>query len=344
MLKFRLLLTSCTFVLLGLSSASAAVAYVDAKTGADSGSCPLASPCATLNYALQQIADGDQIVFLSPGVFGPIRLTGKVSIIGVNLAADVQIVANPAASPGCIGAAPGNCGANSGYGVEVAAGSSDTVKISHVLMSAGSSGNGALLFSSGGKISLTHSVFRGNSTAATPIVALYPNNGAAGQAQVYFSGNDVGFHSNGGAVEVIPAGLTSLKLHFNHVEVHNANFGIRTDGSNLTNSSAVVATFISESEFFSFNVAAVNAFSTSGHGLVNAVFDTTRILNAQVALKGNGPLTSVILTNNTVSGNGIGIQAVNNAAMISSGNNTVFGNTTNVNLTTGGTLTTQPTQ
>ena len=157
---------------------------------------------------------------------------------------------------------------------------------------------------------------------------------------MYFAGNDVGFHANGGAIEVIPGGLTSLKLHFNHCEVHNANFGIRTDGSNLTNSSAVVATFISESEFFSFNFAAVNAFSTSGHGLVNAVFDTTRILNAQVALKANGGQSYVILTNNTVAGNGIGIQVRNSAHVTTSSNNTVYGNLTDVD----GTVTPQPLQ
>ena len=129
MQKYFCALAVCAFGLAGLSSASAAVAYVDAKAGSDSGSCPLSAPCATLNFALEQISAGDQIVFLSPGVFGPIKLTGKVSIIGVDLAADVQIVANPAAAVGCIGGAPGSCGANSGYAVEIAANSSDSVKI-----------------------------------------------------------------------------------------------------------------------------------------------------------------------------------------------------------------------
>src|SRR5665213_1302016 len=67
-------------------------------------------------------------------------------------------------------------------------------------------------------------------------------------------------------VLVQPVGTNSLKLHFNHVEVHNASYGIRTDGSLLSSPSATVASFISESEFFSFPNAAVNAFSTSGTG------------------------------------------------------------------------------
>ena len=64
-------------------------------------------------------------------------------------------------------------------------------------------------------------------------------------------------------------------LHFNHDEVHNASFGIRTDGSLLRAAGAVVTTFISESKFFSFDNAAVNAYSTPGTGTVNAVFATT---------------------------------------------------------------------
>jgi hypothetical protein len=330
MLKVRLLLTACAFTLVGLAPAAAllpAPAYVDAKTGTNSGACPLTAPCATLNYALSQISAGGSVVMLEAGVFGPVTLTGSVTITGVDPNTHVQIAADPAALTGCIGAAAGSCGANNGFAVEITAGVNDTVKISHLVMNAAGSGAGALKFSSGGKIQLAHDVFRGNATATGPIVALYPNNPGTTQAQVYFSNSDVAFNNaTGGAVEVKPSGLTSLKLHFNHVEVHNASFGIRTDGTLLTSPSAVVATFISESEFFSFNNAAVNAVSSGGTGTVNAAFDTTRILNANIALKANGPQSFVVLTNNTVSGNTNGIQVVNGASVNSSVNNTIFGN------------------
>jgi parallel beta-helix repeat protein len=345
MLRIRLLMTACAFTLLGLASASAtlpAPAYVDAKAGSDSGSCTLLAPCATLNFALQQIATGGSVVFLQAGVFGPVKLTGSVSITGIDPNTHVQIVADPSVSVGCMGGAPGSCGTNSGYAVEIAAGVNDTVKVGYVVMNAGpSSGAGALLLSSGGKLQIAHDVFRGNATATGPIVALYPISVSATQSQVYFSNSDVGFNNSGanaGAVEVKPSGLNSLKLHFNHVEVHNASYGIRTDGSLLTSPSAIVATFISESEFFSFNNAAVNAFSTGGTGTVNAAFDTTRILNAAVALKANGPQSFVVLTNNTVSGNTIGIQVLNSANVNSSVNNTIFGNGTDVS----GTINNQP--
>jgi hypothetical protein len=212
-------------------------------------------------------------------------------------------------------------------------------------MAAGPSGTGAFKLTSGGKTQLANNVYRGNGVTTGPIVALYPDNGGtASQAQVYFSNSDVGFNNgnaaNGGAVEVKPNNVTSLKLHFNHVEVHNASYGIRTDGSLLANTSAVVATFISESEFFSFNNAAVNAFSTSGTGTVNAVFNDVNVLNSQAALKANGPQSYVILTNCTVSGNSNGVQVLNGATVLTSQNNTITGNSTNIS----GTLTAAPLQ
>jgi hypothetical protein len=338
MLKLRVLLTSCAFALVGLSSASAALptpAYVDASLSpaADTGTCPVTAPCASLNYALSQITAGGTVIILKPGVFGPIILTANVSITGIEPNSDVIIAADPAALVGCIGSAPtANCGGhtNSGYAVEIAAGPTDGVKIGHLGMAAGNSGgSGALKLSSGGAIQIAHDIFRGSGSATTPMILLAPSNPGTTQVQDYFSNSDVGFNNGAsltaGAVLVQPIGTTSLKLHFNHVEVHNASFGIRTDGSGLS-AGTNVSTFISDSEFFSFPNAAVNAFSSAGTGTVNAAFDTTRILNAGAALKANGPLSFVILTNNTVSGNGFGVQVLGGAAVLSSVNNTITGN------------------
>jgi hypothetical protein len=139
---------------------------------------------------------------------------------------------------------------------------------------------------------------------------------------------------------VKPSGNTSLKLHFNHVEVHNASYGIRTDASLLTGPSVVVSTVVSESEFFAFGNAAVNAFSTSGTGTSIGTFNDVNVLNAGAAIRANGPQSTVILTNSTLSGNGIGTQALNGATVLTSQNNTITGNGTDVS----GALTAAPRQ
>ena len=305
--------------------------YVSGRNGADTGVCPVTAPCASLNYALSVTDAGGQVIVLDGGVFGPIVITRAVVIDG-SMSDATQIFADPTAQVGCIGAPPSGCGlTNNGYAVEIVAGVSDSVKISHVLMGAGPSGGaGALKFTTGGTVQLSENVYRGNDTAAGPIVALYPNNAGTTQAQVYFSHSDIGFNNGNnagaGAIEVKPGGNTSLKVNFNHVEVHNASYGIRTDSSLLSGLSINVETAISQSEFFSFANAAVNVFSMAGTGATTAAFDAVKIYNANSAIKANGPQSVVILTNSTISGNGIGVQVQNSGTVYTPQNNTITGN------------------
>jgi len=318
--------------------------YVSERNGTDSGACPVTAPCATLNYALAVSNAGGTVTILGGGKFGPVVLTQAITING-SPGEHAQIVANSSAQAGCVNNVAGTCSANNGYAVEIAAGATDVVKLSNLLMQTGVNGGiGALKLSSGAQTEITDDVFRGDTTASTPIILMAPNTPGI-QSQVYFSNSDIGFNNtssvNAGAVLVQPIGTNSLKLHFNHVEVHNASYGIRTDGSSQS-AGAVVASFVSESEFFSFPNAAVNAFSASGTGTVNAVYDFNRILNAGVALKANGPLSFVIVTNNTVDGNTVGVQQQNGATVLTSHNSTITGNGPSNNQNVSGTLTQAP--
>jgi hypothetical protein len=300
-----------------------------------------------LNYALAVSNAGGTVTILDGGTFGPVVLTQAVTINGPP-SEHAQIIADPSAQAGCVNNIAGACSANHGYAVEIAAGAADVVKLSNLSLQMGSSGGiGALKLTSGGQTEITNDIFRGDSAATTPIILMAPN-ASSTLSEVYFSNSDIGINNasdgNAGAVLVQPVGTNSLKLHFNHVEVHNASYGIRTDGSQLTSPSPSVASFISESEFFSFPNAAVNAFSTSGTGTVNAVFDFTRILNAGVALKANGPQSFVILTNNTVGGNTVGVQQQNGATVLTSHNSTITGNGPSNNQNVSGTITQAPLQ
>jgi len=317
--------------------------YVAARSGIDTGLCPLAAPCATLNYALSVTGTGGQVTLLDSGIFGPIVLTGPITILGSTPNVEAQIVADPSAQVGCIGALPSGCGLpNNGFGVEIVAGASDSVRIGSVLMTAGTSGTGALKLTSGGTVQLSNDVFQGNSTATGPIVLLAPNNAGVTQAEVYFSNSDVGWNNtaaaNAGAVEVLPVGTTSLALHFNHVEVHNASYGIRTDGSSLTSPSAVIKAAITESEFFSFPNAAMNIFSTSGTGTVQGLFSSVNVIDSGAGVKANGSQSVAVFQNSNIVGNTTGVLLQGGATFLSSGNNTIQGNTTNLN-TGGGTYT-----
>ncbi|HEY5380574.1 MAG TPA: hypothetical protein VIJ78_13715 [Pseudolabrys sp.] len=344
--KSSLFMTSCAFTLLGLTEAFAVLptpAYVDTIAGNNTNAgigCPVNLPCADLNTALSVISDGGQVIISKGGVFGPVVLTSGVTITGTEPNTDTNIVADPTAMVGCVGNLPGACGqTNHGYAVEVAVPADDGVSISHVVMSAGISGGaGALKLTTGNSLDLAYDIFRGRGDTATgPVVALYPNNSGTSSVLVSIAHSDIGYNGSGpaaGAIEVKPGGSTSLALYVNHVVVHHASYGIRTDGS-LVTAGTLVSTAISETDFFGLTVAAVNAFSTMGTGTVEATFDTTRILNTGTGLKANGPLSSVVITNNTVTANTIGVQQQNGATIFTSGTNTIKNNGTNVS----GTLT-----
>ena len=311
-------------------NADAPTFYVSGTTGTDTGLCPVTAPCATLNYALSVADVGATITILDGGVFGPVVLTGAINISGTDPNMKSQIAADPTAQVGCIGALPPECNlANNGYGLEIAAGTNDNVKIDNLLLSAGSNGIGALKFTSGGQLQLSHDAFLGNSSATGAIVELAPNNAGTTQAQVNFSNSDVGFN-NGGAIEVKPSGNTSLMLQMHHVDVHNAQYGLSADATLLSGKSVTITTLVSNSQFDSFTSNASTAYSISGAGRINSTYDGVTMNNSgSSAIMSNGPQSVVFLTNSTVSGNAVGI-TVSGGTVFSSVNNTIFGNGTDV--------------
>jgi hypothetical protein len=337
MRKCSFLVSACAFTLIGLSSAFAALptpAYVDVKNGNDANTgtgCAFLNPCATLNAALSISGAGSAIIVLGGGLFGPIVLTGGVYILGNTPDEEVNIFADPSAQVGCLGHLPGSCGlTNNGYAVEVLvdpSGSDKKVTLHHVsLRAGGGSAAGALKFTSGTNLDLNNDTFEGGGTGAA--LELSPFNSNNQPATVYLANSDIhGGNGSGssGAVQVKPSGSTSVQLHFNHVQVHNTDFGIRTDGSLLASGpNNVVNTSVTDSQFFAIQFAAINAFSIAGHGQVVATFDSNRILNTQAGLKANGPLSFVVLNNNTVTGNLTGVQVQNGATVYTAGNNVVM--------------------
>jgi GH25 family lysozyme M1 (1,4-beta-N-acetylmuramidase) len=298
--------------------------YVDAQAGLDSGSCLVTAPCATLNYALSVTNAGGLITIVKGGTFGPVVITQAVTIDGP---ADqtAQILANPPAQPGCVGALPAACAlTNHGYAVEIAAGAADAVELNNLVMDASIDGAGALKLTSGNLVRLSNTVLHGNDTDASPI--LWVNPSSAAQMQVHISYTEIAFSKNGGAALVNPTGSSNVKLLLDHLQVHNAAFGFKTDATGLTNGNSVVA-LVSDSEFFSFAGSAVTALSVAGSGIVNGTYSAVDALNTTgPAIDADGPNSTLILTNGTLTGNQAGVAVVNGATVYTSLNNTIKGN------------------
>ena len=177
------------------------------------------------------------VVIVGGGIFGPVVLNQGIDIIGTDPNELANIIADPTAQVGCIGHLPAACGlTNNGHALEFTGGSTDQLTLTHVALRVTGATGAALKFVSGNGMQVSNSLFNGSNNE--PAVQIYPSSGNVG---VYFAYNEVtgGGGTFGGAVKVKPTGTTNVSLHFNHVQVYFASYGIRSDGSGLTAGSFV---------------------------------------------------------------------------------------------------------
>src|ERR1700730_11906750 len=135
----------------GLSTAQANAAtrtFVSGK-GTDTGACPVTAPCRTFAFALTQTAAGGEIDVLDPAGYGTLTITKAISIVndGVGVAA---------------------IGAESGNGVTINAGASDSVHLRGLTIDG--TGLYGILFTTGGTLEIENCVVRNFANAGINIV------------------------------------------------------------------------------------------------------------------------------------------------------------------------------
>lgn len=342
----RLGLPAACFVLAlgsGMTSASAATWFVDAAQGNDNGgTCGGAAigsanpPCATLNRALQNAAAGDVITVTHGNTWGPIYLTGQISISGPD--DNSMVIVNNNTAPGCIGAAPGSCnaGAATNGGIEIAAGATDTIKLKGFIVNSGSSGTSSLHIQSAFTVTLSMVTLR-SSNGSSLSALLYdqsslPSSGSP--HQLYLHNCDAAFSGSGGAVWVAPSVPTSV--HFSGGELHHAKFGYRADATGL--SSGNVQSLIDTTQFFSFNS---NAVVVVGGSSAHSNLSLSRSSISQSAVTGlvvSGANATATIYEDVITQTATGVSILG-GTVYSLGNNEIWFNGTNIS---GGTLTTNP--
>src|ERR1051325_6609876 len=290
MRKIRLLIALAT---LGCASAVAPsfaqapnnVAYVDPKGGTDSGTCGgQTTQCLTLNQALANLSAGGVVYIQSGGVFPPVYLTTSVSINGPE--ANSASILWSATAPGCVGGAPGSCGlATANYAVEIAATSSNSVKLSHLAVNNGAGTNGAMKVGNAGSVRLNGMVLRGGTGTISQILLVAPSTGT--NFNMVISGGDIGYSSSGGGVLMQPSGATPVAFFMHNSEVNNAKFGVKLDATLMT-AGTISNAAIDASHLSSFSGAAFTALATSG-GSSHTLMSRSTILNAGAgAVNANG--------------------------------------------------------
>jgi len=320
----------------GAGSSSAVpfnVVYVDAYAGFDDATCGAApqtpgttAPCATLNQALQNSSPNGQIVVVRGNSFGPIYLTGPIAILGP---ADSSLeIFNSGAAPGCIGAAPGTCAASTTAGVEIAAGTSDVIKLQNMTISGGPMGSAALKVDSAVGVALTGVKLRGGSSSSlTAMMQVASSQGS--QLQLYLHNSDVGFSSVGGGITIAPTGNTPVRMNINNSEVHNALFGLQVVSTGLTGS-ASIQVLVDSTQFFSFNNSAISvASSNSANGAAVSLTRSAITNTGGAAFKANGAGAGGILYESAIIGNATGVSVVNGAGVFTYQNNQILFNGTN---------------
>ena len=124
-------------------------------TGADTGTCPITTPCASFSYALSQTASGGEIDCLGPGDFSN-------NGVGVTISQAVSIICDGVSNGGIL-----NIG--SGGAVTVSAGSGAVVYLSGLDLNGGGVGGSGVFVDSGSTVYIVHCTIRGFNGPGVPI-------------------------------------------------------------------------------------------------------------------------------------------------------------------------------
>ena len=336
---------TATFIGFGAvpSSANGISWYINPQLGFDQTSCggpnggggaqpnqgaggPSSGPCLTLNQALANGTPGDNFFIQEGGTFGPIVLTGNVAINGPE---DRSVVIEflPSTLPGCLGTTAGTCNGNADatYAIDINpnASSNVTVKLKNIIVNEAAGTNASLHIGNAFNTSLTQVTLRGPNVTSSLLFMNPSLLGSNGQAQLYMSNCDVGFSNAGGGVDVVPSGATPTYVHMHNTEVHNMKYGAKFDASSMSGDALSVE--VESSEFFAFNGSAIAANGT-GSGFAHVALSRSAVLDSNQAVNVNGANASLILYEDVIIGNGIGVNITSSEGAGSAGNNLIYAN------------------
>jgi hypothetical protein len=110
------------------------------SSGADSNACTIAAPCASFAQAYAQVGADGIVAALDPGKYGPLTVTGPVTINGNGWAA-ITATAN-------------------GEGITIGAGSTDNVTLTGLEIDGAGAAYNGILFNSGGNLVVKNCVLK----------------------------------------------------------------------------------------------------------------------------------------------------------------------------------------
>jgi hypothetical protein len=252
------------------------------STGVDSNPCTTAQPCATFTAAYAAVAQNGIVAALDPGKYGPLTITGPVTIDGNGWAAIT---------------APVGSALDTG-GIVVNANSSDGIVLRGLTIDGAGASNGSnvtngIFFQSGGSLTVDHCTIR-NVTG----VGLYFNSSAT-MAQTLSVSNTTIDQAAQQGLSIITGNTGTITASIVHSVLIN-NAGALQVNAEV---SGAIAAAVKDS-VISNNQGAISSNAAAGT-TANVTVTRTQIANNNVGVSNASATSTIWLAQSTLVGNGI---------------------------------------
>jgi hypothetical protein len=264
--------------------------------GDDANPCSRTAPCKTFAGAISKTATAGVINVLDPGGYGAVTITKAITIVGgKNNGGILNSLSN---------------------GIVINAGPTDVIKISDVVIDGGGNGTNGIRFIAGGTLILDGVQVRGNGASG---YGLHFNPSGSSKLTVI----DSAFSDNiGGGVYIVPGASGFAYVSIENSKATNNRFGFRADDRSVVSIRNSSVSGNTNNGILAYSTAqaveiTVNNCQITNNGIGNP---------SAAGVRSQGPLASVLISNNTISGNAYGVLADTGADIQSFGNNQIISN------------------
>jgi hypothetical protein len=264
--------------------------------GSDANPCTFALPCRTFQHAHDTVVAGGEINVLDPAGYGAVTITKAISIQGHKFAS-----VSPAASADAI---------------TINAGPNDRVNLGGLVIEGFGTGAAGVVFNTGASLNIHDSTIR--NFHFDGIVFQPTTSSQLNVSQTLIT--DLGDLATAIIVSP-PSGSPAITAALDHVTLKVGLVGLNVDNE-FTGSMNVA---IADSVISKF-ADGIDVFSSSG--ATNVVVRDCTVINDGTGITSTGPTTFVRVTRSTITANGIGLKTTSSGSLISFGDNSLDGNTT----------------
>jgi len=279
-----------------------------ANTGTDNLSCgAIAAPCRTFFFAQNNVADGGEISVLTPGDYGPLGISKSLDVSNEGVGEATTLPVNPSETS-----------------VMVVAASGDVVKLRGLVIDGQVIGRTGIFIGNGATAVHVQNCVIKNFEAAGGGFGIFMV--TAPQSQQLFVSDTIIFNNGSnaatGGIVIQPQTFgASLQVVLDRVHLENNVRGLWVDGSQ--GSGEGVHLVLRDSVVSGNAEDGIRATSATGQTPALLLVERTSVVNnAGKGIHAEGPHATMLLNDNTIARNGVGMSADNGGQLISYGNNT----------------------